>query len=171
MSDRWCPFCESKPGLNLFGASYRCAKTGEDIYSGSETYDNYCYGYKSSYSKCIHYSSKSSDSNSSGCYLTSACVEAVGLADDCLELTTLRAFRDKWLSNQPDGEKDIEKYYKVAPRIVEEIHARIDCQQILKSIYEEMVVPCVHYIQQGCFEDAYALYRQKTENLEHAFLK
>ena len=171
MSDRWCPYCESKPGLNLFGASYRCAKTGEDIYSGSEMYHNYCCGYKSGYSKCPHYNPKGFGSNGSGCYLTSACVEAAGLADDCQELTMLRAFRDNWLSNQPGGKEEIDRYYRVAPRIIEEIRARINCDEILKSIYEEMVVPCVHFIQQDRFEDAYALYRQKTEELTQAYIE
>lgn len=38
--------------------------------------------------------SSSSNNNSSGCYLTSACVNAKGLPDDCEELTVLRNFRD-----------------------------------------------------------------------------
>lgn len=37
---------------------------------------------------------KSSLKESSGCFLTSACVKYKGLSDDCKELTELRQFRD-----------------------------------------------------------------------------
>lgn len=137
MSDRWCPYCESKSGLNIFGASYRCAKTGEDIYSGSETYTNFCYAYESGYSNCPHF--KPETTHTSGCYLTSACVEAMGLPDDCLELTTLRSFRDNWLSKLPKGKEEIAKYYFIAPLIVDAIQARNDSKMILRSIYNETV--------------------------------
>ena len=36
----------------------------------------------------------SSDDNDSGCFLTTACIRAKGLPDDCMELQTLRAYRD-----------------------------------------------------------------------------
>ena len=170
MSDRWCPFCESKPGLNLFGASYRCMRTGEDIYSGSEIYKNYCYGYESGYSKCPHFKPKK-PSSGGGCYLTSACTEALGLADDCMELMTLRDFRDNWLSNQPGGQDEIIEYYQVAPEIVAKIHERINSLQILQSIFEEMVTPCVCLIKEGKFETAHTLYRQKTKELEQKYLE
>ena len=54
--------------------------------------------------------------SSSGCYITSACVRARGLPDDCLEMETLRAFRDGYLASQPGGREDIEEYYAKAPQ-------------------------------------------------------
>ena len=46
------------------------------------------------------------DRQTSTCFLTSACVAARGLPDDCAELTALRAFRDGYVRSQPEGESD-----------------------------------------------------------------
>ena len=40
-------------------------------------------------------SSSDSSSSKSGCFLSSACAQALDLRDDCKELTTLRSFRDE----------------------------------------------------------------------------
>jgi hypothetical protein len=57
-----------------------------------------------------------------GCYLTTACVEHAGLADDCQELLTLRAFRDEYLLQQVGGPELVAEYYRTAPGIVAAIH-------------------------------------------------
>ena len=94
-----------------------------------------------------------------GCYLTTACVEARGLPDDCEELTILRQFRDTYLKNREGGEQEIEQYYKTAPRIVHQINAGKNAGEIWNSVYEEMVAPCVQMILQGREEDAFWHYR------------
>ena len=73
-------------------------------------YNSYNEGYdlRSEYEEYIN------DDNS-GCYLTSACIAARGLPDDCEELMTLRIFRDKWLKLQPGGIEEIAEYYSTAP--------------------------------------------------------
>ncbi len=53
-----------------------------------------------------------------GCFLTTAIVERRGEADDGPTLTALRAFRDGWMANHPQGAKLIAQYYAQAPRIV-----------------------------------------------------
>ncbi|MEO0590599.1 MAG: CFI-box-CTERM domain-containing protein [Pseudomonadota bacterium] len=57
------------------------------------------------------------------CFLTTAAVETIGLADDCWELTALRAFRDDWLSTQSGGAEDIALYEREAPAIAERLRA------------------------------------------------
>ena len=52
-------------------------------------------------------SSGSKDNDNGGCYLTTACVAARGLPDTCIELQTLRAFRDGVLARQPGGREEI----------------------------------------------------------------
>ena len=94
---------------------YACRKSGKDV--NEDTYDKYCKNYD--YEDCPIY--KGNDT--SGCFLTSACVNAKGLPDDCYELTTLRKFRDEYLSKQECGECEIAHYYHVAPAIVERINA------------------------------------------------
>lgn len=165
MSDRYCPFLESSG--NLFGASYRCKKTEESIDSGSSLYDNYCANWESNsrgtgYSECPHMKGSSSGS---GCFLTSACIEAMGLPDDCDELTTLRQFRDGWLKNQPFGQEAIWQYYAIAPQIVNAVRTATDSKQVYRGIYDHMIMPCVQLIRAQKMNQAYETYRQYTAAL------
>ena len=84
--------------------------------------------HKSGSSRSGHGSSSGTD----GCYLTSACVVAQHMPDDCEELQILRSFRDHYLANQPGGMEEIEQYYAIAPRIVASIHQRADAAFIWK---------------------------------------
>ena len=51
------------------------------------------------------------------CFITTALCTYEGKADDCRELTTLRAFRDGWLMEQ-GGDSLIREYYELAPGLV-----------------------------------------------------
>ncbi|HWS72754.1 MAG TPA: DUF4157 domain-containing protein, partial [Thermoanaerobaculia bacterium] len=82
------------------------------------------------------------------CFLTTACVEARGLPDDCEELTVLRRFRDEYVRNAPGGEALIAHYYSVAPRIVAALDERPDRAAILDQIYG-MVRDCIAAIGRG----------------------
>lgn len=90
-----CDFYTYKGGT-LFGDFY-CMKKEDTI--NMDTYNRYCKNYN--YKECPIYKS----GNSSGCYLTSACIFAKGLKDDCHELTTLRQFRDQWLAKNNKRKK------------------------------------------------------------------
>ena len=108
-------------------------------------------------------SGKSSGTN--GCFLTSACVKARGLPDDCEELTVLRHYRDTYLSNRPGGAGEIRTYYQIAPQIVEAVNAKENAGEIWNRVYEEMVLPCVRMIREGAMEDAFRLYKSYTLKL------
>ena len=69
-------------------------------------------------------SSTSTDPGTGHCYISTSCVEAANLPDDCLELQILRQFRDNYLTNQPRGKELIQKYYSIAPHIVRSITKR-----------------------------------------------
>lgn len=73
--------------------------------------------------------SSGNDNNSGGCFLTTACTEAKGLPDNCIELETLRHFRDNYMMNTPDGKADIAHYYKMAPSIVNAINNSPDAKK------------------------------------------
>ncbi|MBR5095081.1 MAG: hypothetical protein IK095_08305 [Oscillospiraceae bacterium] len=105
-----------------------------------------------------------------GCFLTSACVEARGLADDCHELQVLRAYRDGYLRALPEGPAEIEEYYAIAPQIVEAIRQRSDAAQIFDGIYETLVRPCVELIERGEPGAAHALYRETALRLKEQYL-
>lgn len=141
---------------------YYCTKKGD--YVNSDVYYKYCRNYD--YSYCPIYK----DEPVSGCYLTSACVEAKGLPDDCYELTTLRKFRDGWLREQTFGEADIQEYYATAPKIVSGIRALPDAAAVFEGMYQELVLPCVRMIEAGAMEKAYEHYKQFLLHLKKQYL-
>lgn len=143
-------------------SDFYCLKKND--YVNSDAYYKYCRGY--SYSDCPIYKNASS---SGGCYLTSACVYSKGLPDNCVELQTLRNYRDHWLRLQPDGEYLISEYYKIAPKIVSAINSQKDKISIYTYIYETMIEPCVKFINNSQMQDALNLYKQKTLELQETY--
>jgi hypothetical protein len=84
------------------------------------------------------------------CFLTTACTAARGLPDDCMELQTLRAFRDSYVKTKAlDGPGMIREYYRTAPAVVSVINARDDAAEIYDWMYRDLVVPSVRFIQHG----------------------
>lgn len=157
-----CSYYENKA---MFGLDVYCHKKGD--YVNHDMFDRYCKGY--SYDECPIYKG-SSGSSSGGCFLTSACVEAMGLPDDCYELETLRHFRDTWLKEQEGGACLIHRYYGIAPAIVDKINTLEDRKEIYTMIYERMVKPCVELIEKGEYQEATALYQKITEELAAKYL-
>jgi hypothetical protein len=151
---------------------YYCCKKQE--YVCEDDYRRYCRDY--SYDECPVYqdeedeSDSDSDSGSGGCYLTTACVTARGLPDDCQELTILRDFRDNWLKKQPDGPADVAEYYATAPGIVAEINALPNAKEIWGQLYETLVEPCVKLIQSGKMEETYVTYKKSAMELRKKYL-
>lgn len=141
---------------------YACRKSGKDV--NEDTYDKYCKDY--GYSDCPIY--KGNDT--SGCFLTSACVEARGLPDNCYELTVLRAFRDGYMRQTESGQADICEYYHTAPAIVEKINQSPNAREIFDQIYESLVLPCVKLIEAEKGEKAHELYRGYVKKLQVQFL-
>lgn len=139
---------------------YHCNKTGKDI-TDSSFVKRYCWNY--GYSDCPFY--KESDSSSSSCYLTTACVLSKGLPDDCYELTTLRHFRDTYLNGTPEGRRDIACYYEIAPGLVKKLDTLPESEEIYQKIYDELVLPCIALIEAEKLAETHQLYREYTEAL------
>lgn len=147
---------------------YACRRTGKNV--NEDIYYKYC-RCTLDYQDCpIYKGQSSSSSSSSGCFLTSACVEAKGLPDDCHELTTLRRFRDEYMAAQPCGQCEINHYYHVAPAIVAQIKAQPDALAVFERIYTELVLPCVALIEAGDNEAAHARYRDYVLQLEKQYI-
>jgi hypothetical protein len=104
----------------------------------------------------------SSGSSSGGCFLTTATCEAVGLADDCWELRTLRRFRDGWLAEQQGGTDDIAAYYAKAPAIAERLKRE---PQALLRLYWTRIVPSALAAQFGANRVARAIYSKGMREL------
>ncbi len=151
-----------------YDSGYSCAlkreKEGNSSIN-SDTVYKYCWGYK--YENCPRYKA----GQSSGCFLTSACVEARGLSDDCYELTTLRGFRDGYMRSLPNGAAEICEYYHIAPVIVEKIKRLPNSVDVFEKLYCELVKPCVDLIASGKNEEAHVVYRDYTKMLENLYVK
>lgn len=100
-----------------------------------------------------------------GCYITTAICEEYNKLDDCEELTLLRNFRDHWLTNQPDGKKLIEQYYRTAPYIVKQIDNRSDRTQIYEYLNERYLSKCLSHIKNDENEACKDLYVEMMEYL------
>jgi len=102
------------------------------------------------------------------CYITTACVDSMGLSDDCDELTTLRNFRDTYLMNKDNGQELIDLYYSNAPQIVASIHRRPDKELILKELFG-IIKNCVNAIKAGDNEYAFQTYCDMVLKLKEEY--
>lgn len=96
--------------------------------------------------------------NPFGCFLTTACTEARGLADDCYELETLRSFRDNFMLKDSVMAGKVKEYYRIAPTIVDRINASASRLALHEAMYDELVLPAVRMIEAGELEAAEAHY-------------
>lgn len=104
----------------------------------------------------------------SGCFLTTACVNYAGLADDCHELTVLRKFRDDYVARRANGTDYLAEYYQVAPKIVCQIDRDPERDAVLASIFSQ-VTEAVRLIESGDFEGTFQCYRKMFEGLEQRY--
>lgn len=102
----------------------------------------------------------------SGCFITTACIKSRGLSAKCYELETLRKFRDNWVSKHENGPAEIRIYYEIAPEIVEKLDRLSNAKEIYEKIYQEVVLKCVRFIEEGKEEDAYLLYKNASFDLK-----
>lgn len=116
-------------------------------------------------------SDKQESDDSSDCFLTSACVYAKGLPDDCRELTALRHYRDTYLRPSAGGAALVEEYYSVGPRVVAAINARSNSRAIYAELYDSLVTPSLAFIQAGALAEARGHYHAYTQTLREIFLK
>lgn len=107
--------------------------------------------------------------SSGGCIVSTACVRAKGLPDNCVELETLRRFRDSWVVSHINGIEEIEDYYTFAPVVVDNINRRSDAVHIYELIYTEVIQKCVNYIFVGQNDKAYQLYKNSMLTLREHF--
>ena len=153
-----CPFYKYYHG-------YYCMVTQKTV--TYDVYHKYCDSF-STHKECPIY--KDNNKSSGGCYLTSACVDARSLPDDCHELTSMRALRDKYIRTLPEGDAVISDYYRYAPEIVQKINQSSDSKTILEKIYTDMILPCVKLFDAQKYHEAYILYKKYAESLKAEYL-
>lgn len=94
-----------------------------------------------------------------GCFLTTACVEAMGLPDNCWALELARKFRDVYMAQNLERAKEIQEYYEVAPKIVKEVDKISNAKSMWKKFFWTDIVPFVDAVEQGNMDIAHNRYR------------
>jgi len=149
---------KGRNGERLSGGRGYCELWDQEYYRGHECND-FAPVWRGGTNK------KSSLNQNQGCFLSTACVEYMGLSDDCKELTILRAFRDYVLLSTKEGTSLVEEYYQKAPQIVERINNSHAKEEIYKYIYGKIQL-CVELIESRRYEDAVIVYEEMVEQVE-----
>ncbi len=108
--------------------------------------------------------------DSGGCFITSACIEAKDLPDNCYELETLRAFRNEKLLKTDKGIQLIKRYYTIAPRIVNAINNNRNSKEIYNQIYKK-ILKVTQLIENGKRTKAISVYNKMVDDLKADYLK
>lgn len=109
--------------------------------------------------------------SSGGCYITTATLEYLQTDNDsCQQLETFRRFRDEYIISKNNENDLVDRYYEVAPRIVQFIEADINRDEIYKYIYEGYLQQCYLLIHSNCFEEAKRKYISMVNMLENKYL-
>lgn len=104
------------------------------------------------------------------CFITTAVCKELKKGDDCEELTALRAFRDGYLLNTPNGAEKISEYYLFAPMIVNAIRKYGTSDFEWGRIYQKHLFPCLRSIRAGRPEQCEQLYESMMRELEKKWL-
>lgn len=104
------------------------------------------------------------------CFITTAVCSSLGLGDDCMELNTLRKFRDEWFAKTPEGQAKINEYYLFAPMIVSAIDQDENKEFVYRSIWEDHLTPCLDLIESGKPEECASEYEGMILELEYKWL-
>ena len=115
-------------------------------------------------------SDSQAEEKSSGCFITSACVESRGLQDNCLELETLRNFRDTYILAMADGKNLIQEYYSDAPKIVDIINQNSKRQMIYNWLFDELVQKSLDSLKMGNKDAAFKNYKSIFQYLQYNLL-
>ncbi|PSJ32189.1 hypothetical protein UF10_01805 [Peptostreptococcus russellii] len=117
------------------------------------------------------HNSGSSGSNGSFCFISTVICEYFGKDDNCVELSTLRGYRDNWLRNQPDGQQLIAEYYNNAPFIVSKLKTSANYTYYCQYLWDNYLQPCLVFIENKQFESCKGLYIEMYQYLRGIILK
>jgi hypothetical protein len=104
------------------------------------------------------------------CFFTTAACGAVGLPDDCFELTMMRRLRDEHLARTTEGRAEVANYYDIAPRVLAAMARRPDARRLLLRLYAGVILPGAVLVRAGCLAAAHRLYRRAVRRYAERFL-
>jgi len=106
--------------------------------------------------------------SSSCCYITSACLDDLGIPRTAREMTAMKTLTRDHILRTFGGKRDYIKYGRIAPGIVRGIRARNDSLSIWRSVYDTLqrIPPSV---QRGAYQEGYDKYKSLVLGLEAEF--
>lgn len=116
------------------------------------------------------YSTPSSSSDGA-CFLTTACVEHKGLADDCDELETLRNLRRHFMQGREEGQLLLQQYDLLGPALVQAIVQAGNKAEILEYMYQHMILPSVALVKNNQPSAAVQYYKDFSQALAAQYLR
>jgi len=111
---------------------------------------------------------KPDSSSKDCCFITTACMRAAGLGDDCDELVTLRWFRDNVMLRFEEGRALGALYYRIAPGIVRSIDESGRAAPIYRRLYG-VIRNCVDAVRREDYLFALRTYVGMVLLLMHRF--
>jgi len=99
------------------------------------------------------------------CLIATAACNAMGLDEQCYELTTLRAFRDQTLLADPAWAEHVGRYYAMAPAALDAISRLTTPVETLSRVYTLYVAPAVRAIEQSRPDQAKAIFRSLLRDM------
>ena len=99
------------------------------------------------------------------CYITTATCYALGKGDNCRELETFRRFRDRWLIKQEGGAEIIDEYYRIAPKILNNIYKLRNPKKIFIHIWKRYLNNCYRFIVNKQYDKAKRVYIEMVTRL------
>jgi hypothetical protein len=104
------------------------------------------------------------------CFLTTACVQHKGLADDCHELEALRFLRENYMRENQLGRQLLADYEVLGPTILNAIHDAHNRPEILEHLYSQLIIPSVQKIEAGHYQEAVDYYAKYVREMEEKYL-
>jgi len=108
--------------------------------------------------------------NSSCCYLTSACLDSMGIPRTALEMKAMKVLTKNYILKSFAGKRGYVTYRKRAPTIVRAINSITDSQETWIRVYE-ILKEVTSDVISGRYEEGYQKYKSLFFGLEDKFLK
>ena len=108
---------------------------------------------------------KDNDKKDNNCFITTAVCSSLNKPDDCDELMTMRWYRDKLKSEDPDMKELIKEYYRTAPGIVKKIDCEPGASDIYRGLWDNSISKIYRSLKQAEYRDATLRYIDMFEKL------
>ena len=159
--EQYCAACTyMKDKCNL--GKYYCEKKGEYRYASDAKCYNFCEAYsRSNYSRQNMYEN-SRNSQSTGCYLTTAMCNVLGFSDNNHYLNTLRKFRNNVMQPNPNYIPLLLTYDIIGPEIAKNLNNDPDKELISKVLFHGYIEKAVTAIEESKNQEAINIYTAMT---------